>query len=267
MRRPLLSVRLTAAYSKVEVLRDFALELHEREILSLVGESGCGKSTLALTILRLLGLRGGRASGSILLNGVELMDKTEREMRQIRGRDVGLVLQSPMTSLNPALRIGTQLYESWRAHERGSRSDSQLAIRNALESVSLPADMGFLQRLPSQLSVGQAQRVLIAIAIMHKPSLVIADEPTSALDILTQAEILGLFGNLRRTYGTSILYISHDLLSVATISDRVAVMQAGQAVECRPTADIFRNPQHPYTRELVGALPGMPQFGVATANT
>jgi ABC-type dipeptide/oligopeptide/nickel transport system ATPase component len=262
---PLLSVQLSVSYpGKPGVLHDLALELRRGEILGLVGQSGCGKSTLALAILRLLYLKGGKAEGSIWLDGRDLMRLKEREMRALRGKEIGLVLQSPMSSLNPALRLGTQLEEAWRVHRQSSREHCQRAVRETLDNVSLPTDPDFLKRYPAQLSVGQAQRVLIAMAVLHQPQLLIADEPTSALDIITQAEILELFADLSRKLGIGVLYISHDLLSVATISHRVAVMQQGKIVECRATADIFRNPSHPYTRELIRALPALPQAMTAS---
>jgi len=224
-----------------------------------LGESGCGKSTLTLAILKLLHLKKGEAQGSIYFQGRDLMTLRERAMRELRGRDIALILQSPMSALNPALRIGTQMREAWKAHRRGPGAECQAALMDALENVSLPRDEAFLQRYPSQLSVGQAQRVLIAMAVLHRPALLVADEPTSALDLITQAEILQLFASLSVKFGMSILYISHDLLSVATISHRVAVMHEGEIVECRRAAEIFRNPQHPYTRRLVQSLPAVPR--------
>lgn len=257
----LLDLRLSASYpGKSAVLHNLQLGLRRGEILGLVGQSGCGKSTLALCILKLLHLKRGTAEGSILFDGRDLLSLTEREMRSVRGRHIGLVLQSPMSSLNPALRIGTQLREAWTVHQRSTREETEQAIRNSLEDVSLPADAKFLSRYPGELSVGQAQRVLIAIAILHKPELLIADEPTSALDVITQAEILQLFAELNRKRGMGILYISHDLLSVANISHRVAVMDKGEIVECRDTADLFRSPEHAYTRKLLSALPAAPRF-------
>jgi ABC-type dipeptide/oligopeptide/nickel transport system ATPase component len=157
----------------------------------------------------------------------------EREMRSVRGREIALVLQSPMSALNPALRVGTQLAEAWRAHRHSTRAESERAVSDALESVSLSGGRDLLRRFPAQLSVGQAQRVLIGMAVLHRPRLLIADEATSALDLVTQAEILALFSSLSRTMGIGVLYISHDLLSVATISNRVAVMDRGEIVECR----------------------------------
>jgi len=262
---PLLSLRLSVSYPGKTVLRDVALDIRGGEVLGLVGESGCGKSTLALAILRLLHPKNGRAEGSILLNGRDLMQLKEREMRALRGSEIGLVLQSPISSLNPALRISTQLEETWNVHRRGTRDECRQAILQALQGVALPAGEDFLRRHPSQLSVGQAQRVLIAMATLHRPPLLIADEPTSALDLITQAEILQLFAELSRKFGTSILYISHDLLSVATIANRVAVMHQGEIVECSDTGEIFGNPVHPYTRKLVQALPARPQIAAQAA--
>jgi ABC-type dipeptide/oligopeptide/nickel transport system ATPase component len=263
---PLLSLRISVSYpGKPRALRDLLLDVQRGEILGLVGQSGCGKSTLALAILRLLYMKGGKAAGSILFNGRDLMSCTEREMRRVRGKEIGLVLQSPMSSLNPVLKIGTQLGEAWRVHKTGSPAERLQAVLEALENVSLPAEKSFLQRYPAQLSVGQAQRVLIAMAVMHRPPLLIADEATSALDIITQSEILQLFSSLSRKLGMSILYISHDLVSVSTISDRMAVMESGAIVECRGTADIFRNPNHPYTQQLIRALPVPPVFAKGAA--
>ena len=266
--RPLLSLQLSVDYpNKPDVLRQLSLDVGEREIVGLVGESGCGKSTLALAILRLLFLKKAAARGSIHFNGRDLMTLPERELRKLRGKEIGLILQSPISSLNPALRIGTQLAEAWNAHQSGSRQQCRETILGSLKTVSLPVEESFLRRYPSQLSVGQAQRVLIAMAILHQPHLLIADEATSALDLITQAEILQLFSQLSEKFGMSVLYISHDLLSVATISQRVAVMHQGQIVECRKTSDIFRNPTHPYTRQLIQSLPAMPRvFSAASGN-
>ncbi len=252
----LLNISLSARYgTKPNVLRGVTFEIGRGEILGLVGPSGCGKSTLSLAILRLLHLKRGEAHGSIVFQGRDLMQLREREMRALRGKEIGLVLQSPLASLNPALRIGSQFAEAWRAHVRGSREECQQAIRQMLATVSLPSDDEFLRRYPSQLSVGQAQRGLIGMAVLHRPALLLADEPTSALDPVTQSEILKLFADLSLRFNMSILYISHDLLSVAAISHRVAVLSAGQIVECAETAQVFRNPAHPYTRALVDSIP------------
>src|SRR5262249_5163639 len=197
--------------------------------------------------------------GKVSFQGEDLLTKSESQLRNIRGRAMSIVLQSPLTSLNPALRIGSQLREAWRAHAKGTKSECEVAIRTALESVSLPNDDDFLNRRPSQLSVGQGQRVIIAMAILHRPALLIADEATSALDTITQSEILALFRHLNRKLGMAILYISHDLLSVAALCDRVAILRNGHIVECGASAKIFDTPNHSYTRMLVAALPKRPE--------
>jgi ABC-type dipeptide/oligopeptide/nickel transport system ATPase component len=256
---PLLSLRLSVDYrNKAAVLRDVFIELRQGEILGLVGQSGSGKSTLSLAILRLLHLKGGTARGNLSFKGQSLFAKSEAEMRSLRGREMSIVLQSPLSSLNPALRIGTQLSEAWRAHADGTQDECAAAISAGLANVSLPNDSEFLRRRPSQLSVGQAQRVIIAMAILHRPSLLIADEPTSALDTITQSDILRLFAQLNRELGMGILYISHDLLSVAALCHRIAILDAGQILECGSPAQIFGAPQHAYTQKLVAALPRGP---------
>lgn len=256
---PLLSLRLSVDYrNKTGVLRDVFMELWQGEILGLVGQSGSGKSTLSLAILRLLHLKGGTARGSLLFKGEDLIAKTETEMRSLRGREMSIVLQSPLSSLNPVLRIGSQLAEAWRAHADGTREECAATVSAALASVSLPNDSDFLRRRPSQLSVGQAQRVIIAMAILHRPSLLIADEATSALDTITQSEILRLFAQLNRELGMGILYISHDLLSVAALCHRIAILNDGELVEIGPPSQIFGAPRHPYTKRLVAALPRGP---------
>jgi ABC-type dipeptide/oligopeptide/nickel transport system ATPase component len=263
---PLLSLRLSVDYrNNPGVLRDVSFDVQPGEILGLVGQSGSGKSTISLAILRLLHLKGGTARGTLLFKGEDLYAKSESQMRSMRGREISIVLQSPLTSLNPALRIGSQLSEAWRAHATGTRDECAVAITNALTSVCLPSDTEFLRRPPSQLSVGQAQRVIIAMAILHRPSLLIADEATSALDTITQSEILALFARLNRELGMGILYISHDLLSVAALCHRIAILNLGEIVECGPPSQIFGAPQHPYTQKLVAALPRLPEFPAQSA--
>jgi len=253
---PLLSARLSVDYpKKPAVLREIALDIEPGEVLGLVGESGSGKSTLALALMGLLPLRGARVSGDVLFQGENLLGKKEREMRALRGNRISIVLQSPLTSLNPALTVGDQMQEAWRAHARGSREQCRAALEVALASVSLPGDADFLARKPSQLSVGQGQRVMIAMAILHRPALLIADEPTSALDTITQAEILRLFASLNRELGTAMLYISHDLLSVAALCHRIAILQDSRIVETGTPRCIFESPRDEYTRRLVAALP------------
>jgi ABC-type dipeptide/oligopeptide/nickel transport system ATPase component len=257
--QPLLSMRLSVRYGgKSWVLREVAFEMQQGEILGLVGQSGSGKSTLALAILGLLDMKHAKAEGSIHFQGSDSLCLSEREMRGLRGRSLGLVLQSPLSSLNPALKIRTQLKEAWRAHATGTNADCEAAIRTALASVSLPGNNEFLKRYPAQLSVGQAQRVLIAMAVMHRPALLVTDEATSALDVITQSEILGLFARLNQENSMGILYISHDLPSVAGICHRIAILHEGEIVECARTEEIFSDPQHAYTRRLIASLPERP---------
>jgi ABC-type glutathione transport system ATPase component len=260
----LLSAQVTVRYSgKGPVLDGIKLEIARGEIVGLVGQSGSGKSTLAMAIMGLLGRQRATVEGSIWFQGADLLALREHELRNLRGRSLSLVLQSPLASLNPALRIRTQLREAWRAHSESNTTSENcdFAIESALKSVSLPSpaeDPDFLRKRASQLSVGQAQRVLIAMAIMHRPAFLIADEATSALDVITQSEILELFARLNRETGMSILYISHDLPSVAGICQRIAILHQGEIVECGPTEQIFNSPTHPYTRRLMSALPQLP---------
>jgi peptide/nickel transport system ATP-binding protein len=257
----LLSACVSVRYgSKPPVLRDVKLDIRQGEVLGLVGQSGSGKSTLAMTILGLLERKRALVEGSIEFESRNLLTLRERELRELRGRKIALVLQSPLSSLNPALKIRTQLREAWRAHASGSNADSDQAIQAALESVSLPSSEEFLRKYPSQMSVGQAQRVLIAMAVIHRPALLIADEATSALDVITQSEILKLFRELSRSSGMSLLYISHDLASVAEICDRIAILNQGQIVELGNTEQVLTNPQHEYTQRLMAAMPRMPQL-------
>jgi ABC-type glutathione transport system ATPase component len=266
----LLSAQVTVRYpGKAPVLRGISLEIARGEVVGLVGQSGSGKSTLALAILGLLGRQRAIVEGKVIFQGVDLLTMRERELRNLRGRSLSLVLQSPLASLNPALQIRTQLREAWRAHSDSNAAgiakneDCDHAIHAALKSVSLQSgdndnDRDFLNKRASQLSVGQAQRVLIAMAILHRPALLIADEATSALDVITQSEILELFARLNRETGMSILYISHDLPSVAGICQRIAILHEGQIVECGATEQIFTSPVHAYTQRLMSALPQVP---------
>lgn len=260
----LLTARISVRYGdKPPVLREAQLQLRRGEILGLVGQSGSGKSTLAMAILGLLDRKRVRANGAIEFDGCDLLQQSENNLRDLRGRKIALVLQSPLSSLNPALKIRTQLKETWRAHASGPASDCDRAIHAALESVSLPASDEFLRKYPSQMSVGQAQRVLIAMAVMHRPALLIADEATSALDVITQSEILKLFRELNRTFGMAILYISHDLPSVADICSRIAILHQGEIVESGSTEQVLLHPRHEYTQRLMAAMPKLPQPATA----
>lgn len=255
----LLSMRVSARYTGgADVLRDCELDIAPGEVVGLVGESGSGKSTVAMTVSRLLEFRGGAARGEVWFQGRDLMALKQSDMRAIRGKDIALVPQSPLSSLNPAMKIGDQIRECWRAHASGGRKLPHSEIAELMAMVNLPGDPAFLNRYPRQLSVGQAQRVLIAMAILHRPKLLIADEPTSALDAVTQAEILKLLSRLSRQLGMSILFISHDLLSVASLVDRIAILRLGSIVESGAPEQLFASPQHPYTRTLLGAIPTLP---------
>lgn len=256
----LMSARVSVRYGdKPPVLRDVKLDIRRGEVLGLVGQSGSGKSTFAMSLLGLLDRNRASVDGAIEFEEYNLLKLRERELRELRGKKIALVLQSPLSSLNPALKIRTQLRETWRAHAAGSGSDCDQAIRSALESVSLPATEEFLRKYPSQMSVGQAQRVLIAMAVIHRPALLIADEATSALDVITQSEILKLFRELSRSSGMALLYISHDLASVAEICDRIAILHQGEIVESGAAEQVLTDPQHEYTRRLMAAMPKLPQ--------
>jgi len=263
----LLSARVSVAYGNgPAVLQDVALDLRRGEVLGLIGQSGSGKSTLAMAVLGLLDRKRVKVTGAIEFENRELLMLRENDLRGLRGRKIALVLQSPLSSLNPALKIRTQLREAWRAHATGSAADCDAAIRAALESVSLPTSDEFLKKHPSQMSVGQAQRVLIAMAVLHRPALLIADEATSALDVITQAEILALFRELNRSTGMAILYISHDLASVAGICDRIAILHKGKIVESGSAEQVLTQPQHEYTRRLMAAMPKVPVARAAVSS-
>ena len=253
---PLLSVDVQVDYpNKPQTLRAVSFQINHGEVLGLVGESGSGKSTIALAILPVAAPQGRSRAGHIWFRGHDLMMLSEREMRRVRGREISLVLQSPLASLNPALKIGTQLAEAWQAHAAGTEAELATAVNKALSSVGLPPEQGFCARYPSQVSVGQAQRVLIAMAIMHSPALLIADEPTSALDAITQSDIIKLFTDLKRRTGSAILYISHDLSSVASICNRIAILHHGEIVECGTVESVLTRPVHPYTQQLLASGP------------
>ena len=260
----LLAAHFSVQYGKKPaVLRDVELEVRRGEVVGLVGQSGSGKSTLAMAI-------AGIARSQEYSGGGDDRVRRARPAETRRGESCagyadGILpwyCRVRLSSLNPALKIRTQLKEAWRAHAAGTGVDCDHAIRASLESVSLPATEEFLRKYPSQMSVGQAQRVLIAMAVMHRPTLLIADEATSALDVITQSEILALFRELNRNSGMAILYISHDLASVAGICDRIAILHEGQIVESGSAEQVLTNPQHEYTQRLMAAMPRMPQSAV-----
>jgi ABC-type glutathione transport system ATPase component len=259
LQEPLLSANISVDYrNKTGALKNVSLQINHQEMVGMVGQSGSGKSTLALTLMGLIPFKGGVVTGEVLFLGKNILKQSDRQRRAILGNQLSIVLQSPLTALNPAIPIGTQLKDAWMAHAAGSRAEASTAIISALQNVSLPTDDEFLRRRPAQLSVGQGQRVCIAMAILHRPALLLADEATSALDPITQSEILKLFARLNSKMGTAILYISHDLLSVAALCHRICILLDGQIVECDTPENIFNSPRHEYTRQLVAALPRSP---------
>ena len=255
---PLLRVQLDAAYGGKPVLRNLHLELARGEVLGLVGGSGAGKSTLVLSLLGLLPWRGGRLTGGVTLEGENLLTLSERKLRALRGSRIALIPQSAMSALNPAISLQRHFNEAWRAHRKYPSEELAARIRELLEEVQLPKDAEFLRRRPAQISVGQAQRVLIALALLHRPALIIADEPTSALDPVTQTQIVALLRRLNRTHGTTLLYVSHDLVSVLHLCDRIAVLHAGTIVEDLPV-ERLGEARHEATLALLGALPAPPE--------
>ena len=256
---PLLSVNLQASYGRQSVLRDIRFDLKKGESLGLVGTSGAGKSTLILALLGLLPWRGGKVIGEVLLEGQNLLAMSEREARRLRGSRIALVPQSPMTALNAVVSLRAHFDEAWRAHNPSGRAALDTRLATLLPKVQLSAGPDFLKRKPGEISVGQAQRIMIALALLHRPALLVADEPTSALDPVTQAEILKLLRHLNRTMGTTLLYISHDLLSVLQLCERLAVLDAGTIVELLPV-DRIEHAAHPATLALLNALPAPPRI-------
>jgi peptide/nickel transport system ATP-binding protein len=238
---------------------DVSFEIRSGETLGLVGESGSGKSVTALSIMRLVQPPGRIASGGIRFQGRDLLALSEPEMREVRGARIALIFQEPMTALNPVFTIGDQLGETLRVHGRISKREARARSIALLDAVKIPNGAARIDDYAHQLSGGMRQRVLIAMAIACKPSLVIADEPTTALDVTIQAQILELLREMKDTFNLSLLLITHDLGIIAETADRVAVMYAGRIVEEAPVGAIFRDPQHPYTRGLLASLPsGVP---------
>ena len=228
------------------------LDLASEEILGLVGESGSGKSMTALAVLGLAETTGASVRGSIRLDGLELAGLSGRALRRVRGERVAMIFQNPVSAFNPVFRVGEIFLRTLRLHGLG-RADARERAQAGLREVLLSPDL--LKRYPHQLSGGQAQRVAIALAVALRSEVLLADEPTSALDVTVQAEILELLRGLRDRDGMAILMISHDLAVIGQLCDRIAVMRDGRIVESGATASVLRSPQHPYTRELVAAVP------------
>lgn len=251
----LLDACVSARYTRgADALREVEISIEAGEMVGLIGESGSGKSTLALALLRLLDERKTEIRGCVEFEECDLLSLPERRMREIRGNRISLVLQSPLSALNPMLTIGAHFRETWIAHEKRYKGAWKPRAAFLLERVSLPSGDDFLRRYPREISVGQAQRALIAMAIMHNPSLLIADEPTSSLDTITQSEILRLFRDLNSECGTAMLIISHDLLSVANLCSRISILRQGQLIESGPVRQVFDYPRHEYTERLIGAI-------------
>src|SRR5215831_833256 len=239
----------------VKSVDDVSFSVPKGQTLGLVGESGCGKSVTAMSISRLISPPGRIVSGEILLNGRNLTTLSEQEMRQVRGAQVSMIFQEPMTALNPVLEVGFQIAEAVLAHETVSKREAWSRAVEAMKAVAIPDPEKRAKDFPHQLSGGMRQRIMIAMALVCNPTLVIADEPTTALDVTIQAQILELLDSLREQYQLSLILISHDLGVIAEVAGTVAVMYAGKIVEVGPAIDVFHNPRHPYTQGLLRSVP------------
>ncbi|QRG67855.1 ABC transporter ATP-binding protein [Brevibacillus choshinensis] len=241
---------------EVNAVRDVTFSLKKGETLAIVGESGCGKSVTAKSIMRLVPEHIGKiAGGSILFKGKDLAKLPEKEMREMRGSEISMIFQDAMTSLNPTISIGEQIMEGIIRHQKVSKAEAKRQAIEILHLVGIANPESRLKQYLHQFSGGMRQRIMIAIALVCKPSILIADEPTTALDVTIQAQIIDLFKSIQEKTGVSIIIITHDLGVVAKIADRVNVMYAGKVVESGPVSDIFYNPQHPYTKGLLASMP------------
>ena len=252
-----LSVQFESDAGPLRVLRDVSLDIAPGETCGLAGESGSGKTTLGYTIMRALAPTARVTDGAILFEGRDLLGAAEHELRGIRGRRIAMVYQDPRSALNPTMRIGAQIAEVLHIHARPSAGAAMRRAHELLELVNIADPMTVARRYPHELSGGMQQRAVIAMALAGGPSLLILDEPTTGLDVTTQARILELVADLKRRVGAAILYISHDLAVIAQVADRVGILYAGELVEVAPTAELFRQPVHPYTRGLLDALPDL----------
>ncbi|MBB2184100.1 ABC transporter ATP-binding protein [Lachnospiraceae bacterium MD1] len=241
---------------EVKAVRGVTFDLNEGEVLAIVGESGCGKSVTAQTIMKLNPMPPARiVSGEILLADKDIVNASEKEMMQIRGKDVSMIFQDPMTCLNPTMQVGKQLTEAIRHHQKLSAEDAAKEALRLLQLVKIPNPEQRIKQYPHEFSGGMRQRVMIAMALSCAPKLLIADEPTTALDVTIQAQIMDLLQEIREKTNTAIILITHDLGVVASMADRVAVMYAGKIVEIGTAEDIFYRPSHPYTKALLKSLP------------
>lgn len=251
-----LHVQFSTYGGRVQAVRGVSFDLHKGETLAIVGESGCGKSVTSQSIMRLIPTPPGRiTSGSILFKGQDLTKLSEKKMRDIRGADISMIFQDPMTALNPTLRVGEQIAENIMQHENISKEKANEKAFETLELVGIPNPKERLKQYPHEFSGGMRQRIVIAMALVCNPEVLIADEPTTALDVTIQAQILELFKDIQQKTDVSIVLITHDLGVVAQVADRVAVMYAGKIVEIGTRRDIFYTPQHPYTKGLLRSVP------------
>ena len=239
----------------VHAVDNVSFNVRKGEALALVGESGCGKSVTAMSIMRLVATPGKITGGQVRFRGRNLAELSERDMRHVRGNDIAMVFQEPMTSLNPVFKIGAQVAEAIRVHQKVSKKEARQRAGEMLELVSIPDPIKRLDDYPHQLSGGMRQRVMIAMALSCDPELLIADEPTTALDVTIQAQIMELLASLQKRLGLAVLLITHDLGVVAEFCERVIVMYTGRVVEESPVRELFANPAHPYTRGLLRSLP------------
>lgn len=240
---------------EVQAIRGVNLNLQKGETLALVGESGSGKSVTAKSVMKLLSNNAVVKEGSITFKGENILEKSERDMQSIRGKEIAMVFQDPMTSLDPTMKIGKQITEVIIKHEKASKEEANKRAEELLELVGIPNAKERMKQYPHQFSGGQRQRIVIAIALACNPDVLIADEPTTALDVTIQAQILELLKKLQQQFQMAIIFITHDLGIVANVADRVAVMYAGKVVEVGTVDEVFYNPQHPYTWGLLRSMP------------
>ncbi|UFJ42862.1 ABC transporter ATP-binding protein [Brevibacillus humidisoli] len=241
---------------EVKAVRGVNFHVNKGEAVAIVGESGCGKSVTAQSLMKLIPMPPGEIkSGEILFQGQDIVKKSNKDMEEIRGKDIGMIFQDPMTSLNPTMTVGNQIVEGLIKHQKMSRSAARSRAVELLEMVGIPQPDKRIDQYPHQFSGGMRQRAMIAISLACSPKLLIADEPTTALDVTIQAQILELMKDLQQKMDTSIILITHDLGVVAEVCDRVIVMYAGKVIETGTVDDIFYNPQHPYTKGLLRSVP------------
>ena len=242
----------------VHAVNGVSFTLDERETLGVVGESGCGKSVSIMSMLRLIDEPPGKiVSGEVLFEGMDLLKLSAEKLRMVRGNEISVVFQDPMTSFNPVMTIGEQIAEAWMMHHQGSKKEARARAQKYLELVGIPNAKERLDNYPHEFSGGMRQRAMIAMGLICEPKILIADEPTTALDVTIQAQIVDLVKHLRDKLGMSIIWITHDLGIIAGLADRVNVMYGGLIIETAPVKSLYRNPQHPYTIGLLGSLPRM----------